>query len=62
MKRTHRFISCLPILLFLAGCSEETKPTVQKEPEKPAGPVTAQYALQQMYIMARGWARSVRVA
>lgn len=61
MKRTHRFISCLPILLFLAGCSEETKPTVQKEPEKPAEPVTAQYALQQMYIMARGWAPDAQV-
>ena len=45
----------------MAGCSEETKPTVQKEPEKPAEPVTAQYALQQMYITARGWAPDAQV-
>ncbi|MGO9097874.1 MAG: hypothetical protein ACLQGV_21940 [Bryobacteraceae bacterium] len=61
MKRTHRIVSCLPILLFLAGCSQETKPTVQKEPEKSAEPVTALYALQQMYITARGWAPDAQV-
>ena len=61
MKRAHRIVSCLPILLFLAGCSQETKPTVQKEPEKPAEPVTARYALQQMYITARGWAPDAQV-
>jgi len=61
MKRTHRIVSCLPILLFMAGCSQETTPTVQKEPEKPAEPVAAQYALQQMYITARGWAPDAQV-
>jgi hypothetical protein len=45
----------------MAGCSQETTPTVQKEPEKPAEPVAAQYALQQMYITARGWAPDAQV-
>lgn len=58
MKRTYSMIACVPLVLVLAGCSEESKPTASepKEPEKPAEAVTAQYAFQQMYITARAWA------
>lgn len=58
MKRLNAVITCLPLLLLLTACSEETKPAtaVNKEPEKPAVPVSAQYAFHQMYVTARSWA------
>lgn len=57
MKRTSAVIACLPLLLLMVGCSEEPKPAAtQKEPEKPAEPVTALYARDQMYVTARSWA------
>jgi hypothetical protein len=58
MKRIYLSIACVPLLLALAGCSEEKKPaeTAPKEPEKPAEAVTAQRAFDQMYITARSWA------
>lgn len=58
MRRTYAILPCLPLLFLLTACSEETKPAAveKKEPEKPAEPVKAQYAFQQMYISARSWA------
>lgn len=57
MKRTYAVIACLPFFFFMVGCSEETKPAAtQTEPEKPAEPVTAQSALQKVYVTARSWA------
>ena len=57
MKRTHAVIACIPVFLIMVGCSEETKPAArQKEPEKPAEPVTAEYALEKVYPIARSWA------
>lgn len=67
MKRHFWMIACVPMLLALAGCSEEKKPVAAepKEPEKPAEAVSAQSAFQQMYIQARSWspdAKPVRMA
>lgn len=61
MKRTLFAVGCVPLMLVLAACSEAPKPVVQKEPEKPAEPVSGQRAMQQMYIQARGWARGAKL-
>jgi hypothetical protein len=60
-------IASVPLLLVLAGCSEQKAPVASepKEPEKPAEAVTAQTAFQQMFITARGWApdaKPIRIA
>src|SRR5450755_27792 len=47
------------LMLLLAGCSTETTAPVKKAEEKPAEPVTGRFALQQMYIAARGWAADI---
>ncbi len=57
MTLSRKHLACLPLFLLLAACSEDTKPAAtKKEPEKPAEPVSSQYAFQQMYITARSWA------
>ncbi len=58
MKRRIRILAPLSFALLLAGCSEEPKKASEgpKEPAKPAEPVSAQSAFQQMYVSARGWA------
>ena len=63
MKRTHAVIACVPLMLILAGCSEDQKPAAveNKAPEKPAEAVTAQTAFHQMFIAARGWAGDVKL-
>src|SRR5258708_24947746 len=48
------------ILLALVACSESPKESAKKEPEKPAEPVTGRQAFQQMYPMARAWARDAQ--
>jgi hypothetical protein len=62
MKRIHSILACVPLVLVLAGCSEESKPVASepKEPEKPAEAVTALSAFQQMFITARGWAADAK--
>lgn len=62
MKRTYAVIASLPLLVLMVGCSENTPPAAtQKEPEKPAEPVTALYGLQKMYVTARSWAPDAQV-
>jgi hypothetical protein len=48
--------SILALALMFAGCSEAPKKAVEKAPEKPPEAVTGQYALHQMYTVARSWA------
>ena len=51
----HKFpflVVCVSSLLWI-GCSEPPKPAAQKEPEKPAEPVSGQSALFKMYQVAR---------
>lgn len=52
MKRS---LAVLPFVLILAACSEEPKPAAEKKEQKPAEPVSAQYAFHQMYLAARSW-------
>jgi hypothetical protein len=48
---------CLLVLLIASGCSEKPPATKKEaEPAKPPEPVTGQYALYQMFGMARAWA------
>ncbi len=56
MNLRRKVLLTLPAFLLLAACSEEPKPAATKEAEKPAEPVSAQFAFQQMYITARAWA------
>jgi hypothetical protein len=46
------------LLLLLAGCS--TEPPAPPKKAEPPVPVTGRYALQQMYIAARGWAADIQ--
>jgi hypothetical protein len=67
MKRPFLMIASIPLLLVMAGCSEQKTPVAEepKEPEKPAEAVTAQTAVQQMFITARSWApdaKPIRIA
>ena len=48
--------SIFALALMLAGCSEAPKKAAEKAPEKPPEAVTGQYALHQMYTVARSWA------
>ena len=51
-----------PLLLLLSACSEAPKKAEQKkEPEKPAEPVTARTAFQQVFATARGWAPDAQI-
>lgn len=54
------FASACSLLLMLAGCSTETPAPQKKVAEKPPEPVTGRYALQQMYIAARGWSADIQ--
>jgi len=57
MTRFHPALTCFPLALLLAGCSEAPRPPEKaKEPAKPAEPLSGQYAFHQMYVYARGWA------
>ena len=53
--------TAIGLLLGLSACSEAPKKIVEKAPEKPAEPVGGQYALHQMYTVARSWAPDVQV-
>lgn len=52
--------SACAVCLVLAGCSTETPAPEKKAEVKPAAPVTGRYALQQMYIAARGWSADIQ--
>src|SRR5436309_36821 len=54
------FPICGALFLLLTGCSEPTKTTEKKEPEK-LEPATGQSALYKMYQMARSWAPDCQV-
>jgi hypothetical protein len=49
------------LLLGLIACSESPRKAEEKAPEKPAEAVGGQYALHQMYTVARSWAPDVQV-
>jgi hypothetical protein len=53
-------LAAFPLLLLLAGCSEEPKTAAKKEPEKPPAPVGGRFALYQTYPMARGWSADIQ--
>ncbi len=59
MKKLTLICAC-PLFLLLAGCSTETSTPQKKAEEKPPEPVTGRFALQQMYIAARGWAADIQ--
>jgi hypothetical protein len=60
--RLSAFFTLVASLLILVACSE-TPPAAEKkaEPVKPPAPVTGEYALYQMYGMARAWAPDLEV-
>jgi len=60
MKRTHRIVSCLPILLFMPGAPKRPRHRAKGKPRSGRAGRGA-YALQQMYITARGWAPDAQV-
>lgn len=49
-----------PLAILLAGCAEEPKQAVKKEPPKPPEPVTGRFAFHQMYAMARTWSPDIK--
>lgn len=55
MNLRHKVVATLPFLLLLGACTEEQKPAAKKE-VKAAEPVTAVFAVHQIYRQARGWA------
>jgi hypothetical protein len=56
------FSILFPLLLLLSACSEAPKKAEQKkEPEKPAEPVTARTAFQQIFATARSWAPDAQI-
>jgi hypothetical protein len=48
-------------MLALASCSDAPRTPAEKQPEKPAEAVGGQYALHQMYTVARNWAPDAQV-
>jgi hypothetical protein len=58
--KTLALFTASTLFLLLAGCSTETPAPQPKAAEKPPEPVTGRFALQQMYIAARGWAPDIQ--
>lgn len=62
MKKLLSILFPITLMLMIAACSETPKKTEQeKEPEKPAEPVTARTAFQQIFATARAWAPDVQI-
>jgi hypothetical protein len=58
--KTFILFATAAAMLGLSGCSTDTPAPQKKAEAKPAEPVTGRYALQQMYIAARGWAPDIQ--
>ncbi len=62
MKKLLSILFPITLMLMLAACSEAPKKAEQKkEPEKPAEPVTARQAFQQIFATARAWAPDAQI-
>ncbi len=62
-RNCRRTLLALPLVLLI-GCSEAPKQKAEqkkKEPEKPAEPVTARTAFQQIFASARTWAPDAQI-
>ena len=62
MKKLFSIFIPITLMLLISACSEAPKKAAQKkEPEKPAEPVTARTAFQQIFASARAWAPDAQI-